>query len=86
MLLFSASRSELDKCCPEPYNERKEALPPTPYWRTGKVLPIFVSAPLRYRAWRINPNTLSGLPWLPLMAAQDASQGHRSSTRSSGMQ
>ena len=60
MLLFTLSRSELDKCCPALYNEHMEALPPTPYWRTGKVLPVFMPAPLLHRAGRVNPNTLSG--------------------------
>lgn len=60
MPLFTLSRSELDKCCPALYNEHMEALPPTPYWRTGKVLPVFMPAPLLHRAGRVNPNTLSG--------------------------
>ena len=65
MLLFTLSRSELDKCCPETYNERMEVLPSAPYWRAGKVLPVFVPAPLQHRAWRINPNTLSGFALAP---------------------
>ena len=65
MLLFTLSRSELDKCCPALYNEHMEALPPTPYWRTGKVLPVFMPAPLLHRAGRVNPNTLSGFALAP---------------------
>lgn len=62
---FTFSRSELDKCCPGPYNERMEALPSAPYWRAGKVLPVFMPAPLLHRAGRVNPNTLSGFALAP---------------------
>ena len=86
---FTFSRSELDKCCPGTYNERMEVLPSAPYWRAGKVLPVFVPAPLQHRAWRINPNTLSGFAhgsrsWRYQIGrtAQDAPQGRMSGARS----
>lgn len=60
MLLFTLSRSELDKCCPAPYNEHMEALPSAPYWRAGKVLPVFCARSSAISGGAINPNTLSG--------------------------
>lgn len=89
MLLFTLSRSELDKCCPAPYNEHMEALPPTPYWRAGKVLPVFCarSSAISSRASK-SEYAFGFCPRFPLMevseigkAAQDAPQGRMSGAR-----
>ena len=60
MLLFTFSRTELDKCCPKPYNERMEVLPPPLIGGRVKCFLFFAPAPRLYRAGRVNPNTLSG--------------------------
>lgn len=83
------SCSELDKCCPAPYNEHMEALPPTPYWRTGKVLPVFCARSSAISG-RGNKSeyafgfALGSRSWRYQIGrtAQDALQGHRSSARS----